>query len=372
MHDVLILGGGVVGLSLAYELAGQGVRVRVIDRGQPGRETSWAGAGILPAAKFRTKAPPLEWLCGFSSQLHGEWTARLREETGIDNGYRQCGGIHLAESAAAASELLETCQRWRREGLSVKWLHAVDLDSIEPATAGAYDRYPLHGATHVAEEVQVRPPRHIKALVAACERRGVELSAGVEAYGFDVDGAKAAAVQTNAGAISAGQIVIAAGAWTQGVAAPLGFQLSVKPMRGQIVLLSTARPVVKHVMMTSDHRQYLVARDDGRLLVGTTLEDVGFDRRNTAEAVADMLAFATRLAPELRTAAVERAWCGFRPASGDGLPYLGRAPGLENVFIASGHFRHGLWLSTGTAVVMSRLLRGEAPGVDLTPFRPER
>ena len=85
-----------------------------------------------------------------------------------------------------------------------------------------------------------------------------------------------------------------------------------------------------------------------------------------------MLAFATRLAPELRMAAVERSWCGFRPASGDGLPYLGRAPGLENVFIASGHFRHGLWLSTGTAVVMSRLLRGEAPGVDLAPFRPER
>jgi glycine oxidase len=372
MHDVLILGGGVVGLSLAYELAGQGARVRLIDRGQPGRETSWAGAGILPAARFRTKAPPLEWLRGFSSQLHAEWTARLREETGIDNGYRQCGGIHLAETESAASELLETCQRWRREGLSVKWLHAADLDAIEPALCGAYDRYPLHGAAHVAEEVQVRPPRHIKALIAACERRGVEISAGVEALGCDIEGSKAAAVRTNAGPIAAGQIVISAGAWTQGIAASLGFQLSVKPIRGQIVLLCTARPAVKHVVTASDHGHYLVARDDGRLLVGTTLEDVGFDRRNTAEAVGDMLAFATRLAPGLRTASVERTWCGFRPASSDGLPYLGRAPGVENVLLATGHFRHGLWLSTGTAVVMSRLLRGESPGVDLTPFRPGR
>jgi glycine oxidase len=372
MHDVLILGGGVVGLSLAYELAGQGVRVRVIDRGQPGRETSWAGAGILPAARFRTKAPPLEWLRGFSSQLHAEWTARLREETGIDNGYRQCGGVHLAETDAAASELLETCQRWRREGLNVKWLHAADLDAIEPALSGAYDRYPLHGAAHVAEETQVRPPRHVKALIAACERRGVEISAGVEAHGFDVDSRKASAVRTNVGQIAAGQIVIAAGAWTQGVAAQLGFAVAVKPVRGQIVLLNTARQAVNQVVTASDHGHYLVARRDGRLLVGTTLEDVGFDRRNTAEAVADMLAFATRLAPGLRSATVERAWCGFRPASSDGLAYLGAVPGMENVFIAAGHFRHGLWLSTGTAVVMSRLLRGEAPGLDLTPFRPDR
>jgi glycine oxidase len=119
------------------------------------------------------------------------------------------------------------------------------------------------------------------------------------------------------------------------------------------------------------HR-YLLPRDDGRLLVGTTMEDVGFDRRNTAAAMADMLQFATRLAPALSTATVERSWCGFRPASIDGSPYLGLVPGLENAFVATGHFRHGLWLSTGTAVVISRMIRGESPGVDLTPFKPDR
>src|SRR5262249_49706829 len=120
------------------------------------------------------------------------------------------------------------------------------------------------------------------------------------------------------------------------------------------------------------HGHYLVARDDGRLLIGTTLEDVGFDRRNTAEAVVDMMAFATRLAPGLRTAGVRPGWGGVPPATCGGLPYLGGAAGQEELCMWCGHVRHGLWLSTGTGVVMSRLLRGEAPGVDLTPFRPDR
>jgi glycine oxidase len=374
MPDVLILGGGVVGLSLAYELAGQGLQVRILDRGQVGSETSWAGAGILPPCSFRTKASSVDWLQGFSTQLHAEWAARLKEETGIDNGYRRSGGIHLADSQKASVALLHECERWRRQGLTVKWLHAVDIDREEPALAGAYDRCQLHGAALAADEVQIRSPRHLKALIAACEKRGVEMSVGVEAFDFEILGNKVSAVQTNVGSIAADRIVVAAGAWSQAIAARLNLKITVKPMRGQIVLLSTPRPILGRIVEWNIDvgHHYLLPRDDGRLLVGTTMEDVGFDRRNTAEAIADMLQFATRLAPALRTATVERSWCGFRPASIDGLPYLGAVPELENAFIAAGHFRHGLWLSTGTAVVMSRLIRGESPGVDLTPFRVDR
>jgi glycine oxidase len=374
MPDVLILGGGVIGLSLAYELAGQGAKVRILDRGQLGAETSWAGAGILPPSKFRTKAEPIEWLRGYSSQLHAQWAAQLKEETGIDNGFRRSGGVHLADSRDAAAELLQQCERWRRESLYVKWLHAADLDREEPAIAGAYERCQLHGAALAADEVQIRSPRHLKALIAACQRRGVELSAGIEAFDFDIAHQKITAVKTTAGRIMADQFVLSAGAWSQGIAARLGINMPVKPMRGQIVLLSTGRPILQRIVewnIEVNHR-YLLPREDGRLLVGTTMEDVGFDRRNTAAGVADILQFATRLAPALQSATVERSWCGFRPASVDGMPYLGAVPGLENAFVAAGHFRHGLWLSTGTAVVMSRLLRGESPGVDLTPFRVDR
>ncbi len=377
MPDVLIVGGGVIGLSLAYELAGQGVKVRLLDQGEPGREASWAAAGILPACKFRMRAPPADWLAGFSAQLHAEWSARLREETGIDNGYRRCGGIYLAKTDTASAELLQTCERWRREGLTVKWLHNADLDKMEPDLAGAYDRCGLAGAALVEEETQIRSPRHLRALLAACLKRGVEISQGAAVYDFSIQGESASSVRTNLGDVAADQVVIAAGSWSEPIAARLGLRIHVKPIRGQIVLLNCPRRIVGRVINVGRNnmlpgRHYLLQRDDGQMLVGSTLEDVGFDRRNTAAAVADLLNFATDLIPELKTVSVERCWTGFRPASVDELPYLGRVPGLENAFVATGHYRAGLYLSTGTAVVMSRMIRGESPGVDMTPFRPDR
>jgi glycine oxidase len=367
--DTLILGGGVIGLSLAYELAGHGQRVRVLDRGQPGREASWAGAGILPACKFRTRAEPREWLAGYSSQLHAEWAERLRGETGIDNGYRQCGGIYLADSNATAGELLTNCEQWRREGLNAKWLHAADLDKSEPALAAAYDRFPLAGAAIVAEEAQIRSPRHVRALIAAGQQRHVEFSPGVEVFDFEINGDRVAKIHTSAGELESPNIVVAAGAWSGALAARLGTNLPIKPIRGQIVLLDCGRPILKRIINLG--RRYFVPRDDGRVLIGSTEEDVGFDRHTTAEAIRELLDLATRLSPALKSATVERFWSGFRPSSATESPYLGRLPKLSNAYIAAGHYRHGLWLSTGTAVVMSRLIRGESPGVDLSPFRAE-
>lgn len=370
MNDTLILGGGVIGLSLAYELASSGVTVTVVDRQEMGREASWAGAGILPPAKFRARSSPDEWLAGFSSQLHPEWSARLREETGIDNGYRRCGGIYLAENDDDSAALVQTCDTWRRAGLSARWLHAADLDSAEPALEGVYDRYPLQGAASVAEEAQLRNPRHVKALIAANVKRGVKLIPGAEVFDIAIAGDRITSVRTSAGDFSAGNIVIACGAWTRNLAARIGIELPVYPIRGQIALLQTESRPLKHVVNLGT--RYLVPRDDGRVLVGSTEEHVGFDRRTTAAAIGELLRMATRLAPALGSATLERTWCGFRPATPDGLPYLGKIPDLQNAFVAAGHFRQGLWLSTGTAIVMSRLIRGETPAVDLSPFRINR
>jgi glycine oxidase len=207
-------------------------------------------------------------------------------------------------------------------------------------------------------------------LVAACRKRGVEISAGVEAFDFEISGERIVAVQTNAGSIPAERVLLACGAWSRTLASRLGIDLPIKPIRGQIVLLNCGQPMLSRVINAG--RLYLLPRDDGRILVGSTQEDVGFDRRNTAAAISDLLQFAARLAPELRNADIERCWSGFRPRGVDDLPYLGRLPGLSNAFIAAGHFRHGVWLAPGTAVVLRRLIRGEAPGVDLTPFRLDR
>ncbi len=235
----------------------------------------------------------------------------------------------------------------------------------------------MAGAAIVEEETQIRSPRHLQALLAACAKRGVEIAAGVAVHDFKLDGDKIAAVRTNNGDLNADQVVLAAGAWSQAIAERLNLRLPVKPIRGQIVLLKYARPILNRVINFGREtmlpgRQYFVPRDDGRILVGSTLEDVGFDRRTTAEVIANLLRFAVELAPELKAAEIDRCWAGFRPSSVDDLPYLGRIPGLANAFVASGHYRAGLYLAPGTAVVMSRLIRGEAPGVDLSPFRPDR
>ncbi len=145
---------------------------------------------------------------------------------------------------------------------------------------------------------------------------------------------------------------------------------AIKPIRGQMVLLSLNRMIVERIV--NEGARYLVPRADGRLLVGSTEEDVGFDRDTTAGAVSDLLQFAMSLAPGLEGARVERFWAGLRPSTQDGLPYLGRLPDLENAFMAAGHFRSGLQLSPGTAVVMGQLIRGEQPTIDLSQFRTDR
>jgi glycine oxidase len=154
------------------------------------------------------------------------------------------------------------------------------------------------------------------------------------------------------------------------LAARLGIYARIKPIRGQIVLLTSPRSVLSRIV--NEGSRYLVPREDGRLLVGSTEEDSGFDRATTAGGVAGLLDFAFSLVPELKRAAVERYWAGLRPATDDGLPYLGRVPDLDNVFVAAGHFRGGLQLSTGTAVTMSQCILGQRPQVDLTAFRLDR
>jgi glycine oxidase len=145
---------------------------------------------------------------------------------------------------------------------------------------------------------------------------------------------------------------------------------AIRPIRGQIVLLQTDRATPRHII--NDGPRYLVPRGDGRVLVGSTEEDVGFDKRTTADGVAGLLEFARTLLPALGTAQFEHSWAGLRPATADGRPYLGRIPGLENAFVAAGHFRSGLTLSPGTAVVMSQLIRDQTPSIDLAPFRLDR
>lgn len=365
--DTTIIGGGVIGLSLAYELAGAGCRVRLIERGQPGREASWAGAGILPPAGRNPTADSYHELARLSDQLYPIWSAELREQTGIDNGFRRCGGLYLARNDTDVAELRRQAEQWRQRGVAAEPLALQAVAEREPALV----RGNVLGAAYwLPEESQLRNPRHLKALAAACSLRGVELCTGVAVEDLIVCHGRVSEVITSVGAMSTECVCVTSGPWTKALMARLGIEMTVRPVRGQMVLLSSPRPCLRSVI--NEGRRYLVPRPDGRVLVGSTEENAGFDKRTTAEAVAGLLDFAVGLAPALGDHSIEQCWAGLRPGTRDDLPYLGKLPDLENAFVAAGHFRGGLHLSPATAVVMGRLIRGEAPGIDLTPFRVDR
>lgn len=382
MHDVMIIGGGVIGLSLAWDLAKRGCSVHVIDRGEPGREASWAGAGIVPPAVLNPAQHPYEQLRGLAYQLHPQWADELRRLAGIDTGYRRCGGLYLARTPGEAAALAAWADSIREEGIEAVRLTAADVQEIEPGVAvgcdGAAAAPPalstkfsvlstIRSAILLPGEAQLRNPRHLKALVVACERAGATITPNVAAAEFVVAHHELTEIRTSAGPLTARQYCFTAGAWTGQVLARLGVSAGILPIRGQIVLFRCDEPPVTRII--NEGSRYLVPRDDGRVLAGSTEEEVGFDKRTTDEAIAELTAFARGLVPALAAAPIERAWAGLRPGSFDGLPYLGRLPGLSNAFVAAGHFRTGLYLSPATAVVMSQLLRGEEPQIDLSPFR---
>jgi glycine oxidase len=364
MEDVIIIGGGVIGLSLAWELAGQGATVAVLEQGQLGQEASWAGAGILPPGNLHKASTPEAMLRGLSCSLWRRWSDELREATGIDNGFRICGGLEV-RSNGSSDVLDREIRGWQEEGVEVESLTGAAAIACEPelnsGIACAY-RLPQMG--------QVRNPRHLKALIGACASRGVKLHAGTPVFALERSGERVLSVETSRGAMRAGGVVISAGAWSARLLHASGCGAPVRPIRGQIVLLNSRPGVLRHVVNVGP--RYLVPRTDGRILAGSTEEDAGFDKRTTAEAIRELLRFAIELVPALGQAALERTWCGLRPFTGDGLPYLGRVPNTENLFVAAGHYRAGLQLSPATAVVMSQLILDRQPAIPLDGFAVER
>ena len=292
--------------------------------------------------------------------MYPDLSRRLREQTGIDNGYHVCGGLELAEED---EEL--PIEEWREQGIAVRELQGDALRSVEPALSPALPR-----GYHLPDMAQVRNPRHVKALIAACSKLGVQLHPHLAAHTVIRAGHRIDAVQTDQGALSAGQVLVTAGAWTDGLLQQVGCRLGVHPVRGQIALLQTDDPRPRPVLLQGT--RYLVTRPDGRVLVGSTEEDAGFDARPTAAAIAGLLAFAAELVPSLAGAALERCWAGLRPGSPDGLPFLGPVPDCDNLFVAAGHYRAGIQLSPATGRCMTDILLGRPPDVALDAFRLDR
>ncbi|HVK09633.1 MAG TPA: FAD-dependent oxidoreductase [Gemmataceae bacterium] len=360
--DVLVIGGGVIGLTSAYQLARAGCSVRLFDRGAFGAEASWAGAGIIPPGNPAGARTAYDRLRATSSTSFSAFSAELRDRTGIDNGYRVCGGVELFECDAA-----ETTDLWLKEGIRFEPLDDGGRRRVEPGLGRT-----TADAVYLPDMAQVRNPWHIRSLVEACRHVGVDLKANVPVADFEVRGGRIVhATDIYGENHTADNFLIAGGAWSEELLQTLGVHPGIHPVLGQIVLFAPPRPVLRRIV--SVDKRYLVPRDDGRVLAGATEEpEAGFEKRNTPEGVGGLMEFARELVPALATAPVEKTWSGLRPGSPDGLPFLGPVPGLRNAFAACGHFRAGIQLSIGTAGVLTDLITGRPSTVPVDDFRLDR
>ncbi len=369
MNDCCIVGGGIIGLSLARELAGRGMTVRLLARGRGADTTSWAAAGIFPPAPMHAGISPADALTAWSDTLHRTWSKDLEAETGIDNGLLPSGGLHLARSAAGVERLRADAGRWREKGTAADLLDAQEVMACEPALASGDDAGAILTGMLLRDEMQFRPSRHLDALEASCRSRGVVIEEA-DVRQFVIQGTRVERAVTATGEIAAGAWVLAAGSWTGGLANAFGIALDTRPIRGQIVLLRLPRPVITRIVNRG--LDYLVQRPDGRLLVGSTIEDIGFDCTTTPDTVERLEGVARALLGELPGSVFERSWAGLRPGTADGRPTIGRLPDLDNVYISAGHFRAGLHQSTGSAVLLADLMTARPTHLDASAFAPGR
>jgi glycine oxidase len=360
-RDVLVVGAGVIGCATALELARRGVRTTVLERSVPGAEASSAAAGML-GAQVEAHAPgPFADLCIASRARFADWAARLRELSGIDIEHRVCGITKVAVDASGEAEL-EAHAHWQRSaGQRVELLSARSAREIEP-TLGER----VVGAAHYPDDGRVDPPRLLRALRIAAERCGAVFRSGSIVERIVVaEGRARGVVLDGAEHLASEHVVVAAGSWASlvgGTPLPHG---AIRPARGQIVEVTLPCPILRGVVWGPG--AYLSPRDDGRVLIGATMEFVGFERAVTAGAVRDLISAATRLVPALERAEWSRAWAAFRPHTSRDAPYIGRSA-VPGIWLAAGHFRNGILLSPITAEILAARILGEAPPFDPTPF----
>lgn len=360
-QGTLIVGAGVIGCATAFELARRGVSVRVLERSVPGAEASSAAAGLLGAQVETHAAGPLARLCLLGRERFTAWASDLRQRTGIDVEHRVCGVTRVAFSPDEAREIEHDIAWQRADGLRVELPSPAELRAIEPAIS----EHALLAA-RFPDDARVDPPRLLRALRIAAERAGAVFSSGALVRRVLVENGVAGGVEIEGGqTLPAAHVVIAAGSWSNLVPGVPVSATAVRPARGQIVELFTKMPPLRGAVFGK--RAYLSPRDDGRVLIGSTLEFVGFERAVTAGAVRDLLSGAIDLVPCLADAEVARMWSQFRPYTENQLPLIGPCA-VERLLLATGHFRNGILLGPITAEIIADLIMGKPPALDLAPF----
>ncbi len=362
----IVIGAGIIGGSVAWRLACEGAAVTILERGRAGQEASWAAAGMIaPQAEAQGPGPFFD-LCIRAREVFAATVERLRAESGIDPEYDDAGILYIAFDAAEQAEL-EHRARWQKAaGGAVEELSGDEARKLEPGLSKE-----VIYATHMPQDRRTENRQVTRAFAAAAIAKGAQLREGARVESIVTKGDRAAAVRLTDGAeLPADVIINAAGAWAGEIRGLEGDHVATYPVRGQMLCFDGLKPL-RGPSIFSLHG-YIVPRRDGRLIVGSTMEEAGYDKRVTLAGIEKIARGAMKMMPALDGLAFREAWAGLRPATKDFLPVIGASPALSNVFYATGHFRSGILLSALTGELIADLVAGRAPAIDLKAFAPAR
>ncbi|MBS7663930.1 glycine oxidase ThiO [Pseudomonas lalucatii] len=356
---VLVVGAGAIGLLSARLLAEAGAEVCLVDQSVTGGESSWAGGGIVsPLYPWRYSAA-VTALAHWSQDYYPRLGEKLRHDSGVDPEVHVTGlyWLDLEDEAAA----LAWAARMQRPLLSVP------IETVRravPALASGFSR-----ALHMPDVANVRNPRLVKALrLALLAMPNVTLHERCAVTGFIREADRVCGVRTAGGDIRADRVVVAAGAWSGELLKGLGIELPVEPVKGQMILYKCAEDFLPSMVLAKG--RYAIPRRDGHILIGSTLEHAGFDKTPTEAALASLRASAEALLPALAEAELVGHWAGLRPGSPEGVPFIGRVPGYEGLWLNCGHYRNGLVLAPASCRLLADLLLDRTPIIDPAPYAP--
>lgn len=362
---VLVVGAGVIGSAIAWELRRRGASVVLLESLSEGGQTSVAAAGMVnPFSLTPEETPALPFML-HSLSLYPDWAEQLREAVGIDIEWCRCGSLRVALHDSDAQRLRATYEWVVRYETQAQLLSAREARELEPALT---EQCSL--ALWLPNEGWVHTGRLMRALHAAVAQAGVEFYRGQPVVGFLQENGRIAGVQTAGGVIRGDAIVVAAGAWTGALLHTLGVHAPIEPVRGQILVLSDLPRPVRHIVTSLIG--YLMPRANGTALLGATREHVGFDLRATAEGMRHLLQTLERLFPALMSAVVVGHMVGLRPGTPDANPLIGTIAGFERLYLASGHAYHGILLAPATACAVADLVLQGKTDLPIAPFDPTR